>query len=62
VIVPGVVGLPVGAARAVLSGSGLGSGLAYTSGRPGRVAAQSPGAGGQLPRGSSVTLMVGRRG
>jgi membrane peptidoglycan carboxypeptidase len=61
VIVPGVVGLPIGQARAVLSGSGLGAGLAYTSGRPGRVAAQSPGAGGQLPRGSSVILMVGRR-
>jgi beta-lactam-binding protein with PASTA domain len=46
----------------VLTGSGLDSGLAYTGGRPGRVAAQSPGAGGQLPRGSSVTLMVGRSG
>jgi membrane peptidoglycan carboxypeptidase len=60
-IVPGVVGLPVGVAMAVLSGSGLASGVAYTNGRPGRVAAQSPAPGGSLPRGSSVTLMVGRR-
>jgi penicillin-binding protein 1A len=63
VIVPGVVGLPAGAARAVLTTTGLSSGLAYTNrGRPGRVAAQSPGAGDRLPRGSSVTLVVGRRG
>jgi membrane peptidoglycan carboxypeptidase len=63
VIVPGVVGLRVGVARAVLRGSGFSSGLAYTHlGRPGRVAAQSPGAGDRLPRGSSVTLLVGRRG
>ena len=60
-IVPGVVGLLVGVAMAVLSGSGLASGVAYTNGRPGRVAAQSPAPGGSLPRGSSVTLMVGRR-
>ena len=58
---PGVVGLPVGVARAVLSGSGLASGVAYTSGRPGRVAAQSPGAGDLRPAGSPVTLTVGRR-
>jgi membrane peptidoglycan carboxypeptidase len=61
-IVPGVVGLPVDVARAVLSESGLASGLAYTNGRPGRVAAQSPAPGDRLPRGSPVTLMVGRRG
>jgi membrane peptidoglycan carboxypeptidase len=61
-IVPGVVGLPVGVARTVLSDSGLASGLAYTSGPPGRVAAQSPAPGDRLPRGSPVTLMVGRRG
>jgi penicillin-binding protein 1A len=60
-VVPGVVGLPVGVARAILSGSGLASGVAYTSGRPGRVAAQSPGAGDLLPEGSPVTLTVGRR-
>jgi membrane peptidoglycan carboxypeptidase len=60
-IVPGVVGLPVGVAMAVLSGSGLASSVAYTNGRPGRVAAQSPAPGGRVPRGSSVTLMVGRR-
>jgi membrane peptidoglycan carboxypeptidase len=61
VLVPGVVGLPAAAARAVLTGTGLSAGLAYTDrGRPGRVAAQRPGAGGRLPRGSSVTLLVGR--
>jgi penicillin-binding protein 1A len=62
VIVPGVVGLQVGVARAVLTRAGLSSGLAYTnSGPPGRVAAQSPGAGAQLPRRSYVTLVVSRR-
>jgi membrane peptidoglycan carboxypeptidase len=63
VVVPGVVGLPVGAARAALSTTGLSSGLAYTNqGRPGRVSAQSPGPGSRLPRGSYVTLLVRRRG
>jgi beta-lactam-binding protein with PASTA domain len=59
--VPGLVGLPVETARALLRGSGLASGVAYTGGRPGRVAAQSPGAGDLLPEGSPVTLTVGRR-
>ena len=60
--VPGVVGLQVSVARALLTRAGLSSGLAYTnSGRPGRVAAQSPGAGARLPRGSYVTLVVSRR-
>jgi membrane peptidoglycan carboxypeptidase len=63
VIVPGVTGLPAGAARAVLTAAGLSAGLAYTNrGRPGRVTAQSPGAGDRLPGGSYVTLVVGRRG
>ena len=62
VLVPGVVGLPAGAARAVLRTTGLSAGLAYSGrGRPGRVTAQTPGAGDRLPRGSSVTLVVGRR-
>jgi len=61
-IVPGVVGLQVSVARALLSARGLTSGLVYTrSGRPGRVSAQSPGAGARLPKGSYVTL-VARRG
>ena len=62
VIVPGVVGLQAGVARTVLTRAGLSSGLAYTnSGQPGRVAAQSPGAGAQLPRDSYITLVVSRR-
>jgi penicillin-binding protein 1A len=62
VVVPGVVGLPVGAARSVLTQSGLSPGMAYTtSGQPGRVAAQSPGPGSRLPSGSYITLVVGRR-
>jgi penicillin-binding protein 1A len=62
VIVPGVVGLQAGVARTVLTRAGLSSGLAYTSnGQPGRVAAQSPGAGAQLPRNSYITLLVSRR-
>jgi beta-lactam-binding protein with PASTA domain len=56
------VGLQVGVARALLAARGLTSGLAYSrDGRPGRVSAQSPGAGARLPRGSYVTLVV-RRG
>jgi outer membrane biosynthesis protein TonB len=62
VIVPGVVGLPVDTARSVLTESGLSPGMAYTtSGQPGRVTAQSPGPGSSLPRGSYITLVVGRR-
>jgi membrane peptidoglycan carboxypeptidase len=61
-IVPGVVGLQVSVARALLAARGLSSGLAYSrNGRPGRVSAQSPGAGARLPKGSLVTLVV-RRG
>jgi penicillin-binding protein 1A len=60
-VVPGVVGLQVAVARALLRGAGLTSGLAYTDHGPrGRVAAQSPGAGARLPRGSYVTMVVGR--
>jgi membrane peptidoglycan carboxypeptidase len=62
VVVPAVVGLPAGTARSVLTSSGLSPGMAYTtSGQPGRVAAQSPGPGSRLRRGSYVTLVVGRR-
>jgi penicillin-binding protein 1A len=62
VVVPGVVGLQASVARTLLAQAGLTSGLAYTSsGPPGRVTAQSPGAGSRLPRGSYVTLVVGRR-
>jgi membrane peptidoglycan carboxypeptidase len=62
-VVPGVVGLQVNVARALLTRAGFSSGLAYTnSGPPGRVAAQSPGAGARLPKGSYVTLLVSRRG
>jgi penicillin-binding protein 1A len=62
-VVPGVVGLQVSVAQALLTRAGFSSGLAYTtSGKPGRVAAQSPGAGARLPKGSYVTLLVSRRG
>jgi penicillin-binding protein 1A len=61
VAVPGVVGLQASVARALLATSGLRSGLTYTrNGTPGRVAAQSPSAGSRLPRGSYITLVVGR--
>ncbi|HEV2893387.1 MAG TPA: PASTA domain-containing protein, partial [Actinomycetota bacterium] len=61
-VVPGVVGLQVTVATALLQRAGFSSGLAYTNrGQPGRVAAQSPGAGTQLPRGSYITLVVSRR-
>jgi serine/threonine-protein kinase len=61
-VVPGVVGLQVGVARALLTTAGFGTGVAYTNrGPPGRVAAQRPGAGAQLPGGSTVTLVVSRR-
>jgi penicillin-binding protein 1A len=61
-IVPGVVGLQAAVARVLLATAGLTSGLTYTgNGPPGRVAAQSPGAGTRLPRGSYVTLVVSRR-
>jgi membrane peptidoglycan carboxypeptidase len=61
-VVPGVVGLQVSVARAVLTRAGFSSGLAYTNrGQPGRVAAQSPAAGARLPKGSYITLVVSRR-
>ncbi|MDP9207256.1 MAG: PASTA domain-containing protein, partial [Actinomycetota bacterium] len=60
-VVPGVVGLQVSVARALLTRAGFSSGLAYTNrGQPGRVAAQSPAAGTQLPKGSYITLLVRR--
>jgi membrane peptidoglycan carboxypeptidase len=63
VVVPGVVGLQASVATALLGRAGLASGVTYTrDGPPGRVRAQSPGPGSRLPRGSSVTLLVGRRG
>ena len=62
-LVPGVVGLQVAVARALLRRAGFSSGLAYTNrGQPGRVVAQSPEPGTRLPRGSYVTLLVRRRG
>jgi membrane peptidoglycan carboxypeptidase len=62
VVVPGVVGLQASVARSLLGAAGLTSGLVYSNnGAPGRVAAQSPGPGARLPRGSYVTLVVGRR-
>jgi beta-lactam-binding protein with PASTA domain len=62
VVVPGVVGLQANVARSLLRAAGLTSGLVYSSNAaPGRVAAQSPGPGARLPRGSYITLVVGRR-
>jgi penicillin-binding protein 1A len=62
VLVPGVVGLQASVARALLAAAGLTSGLASTgNGPPGRVAAQSPGPGARVPRGSYVTLVVSRK-
>jgi membrane peptidoglycan carboxypeptidase len=62
VVVPGVVGLQASVARTLLARAGLTSGLTYTTnGPPGRVSAQSPGPGSRLPRGSYVTLVIGRR-
>jgi penicillin-binding protein 1A len=61
-LVPGVIGLQVSVATALLRRAGFSSGLAYTNrGQPGRVADQSPGAGTRLPKGSYVTLLVRRR-
>jgi penicillin-binding protein 1A len=58
---PNVVGLPVGTARAMLAALGFRVGIGYTNGGPpNRVVSQSPAAGTPLPRGSYVTLVVGR--
>ena len=63
IVLPGVVGLPVGTARTLLGALGFRVEIGYTSGgSPNRVVSQSPGAGTQLPSGSSVTLVVGRGG
>ena len=63
IVLPNVVGLPVGTARALLGALGLRVTIGYTSnGSPDRVVNQSPPPGTQLPRGSNVTLVVGRRG
>jgi penicillin-binding protein 1A len=63
VVLPGVVGLPVATARALLGALGLRVGLGYANGGPpDRVVSQSPGPGAQVPKGSYVTLVVGRRG
>jgi beta-lactam-binding protein with PASTA domain len=57
-----VVGLPVDTARNLLTALGFQVGIGYTNGGPpNRVVSQSPGAGSQLPRGASVTLVVARR-
>jgi membrane peptidoglycan carboxypeptidase len=60
IVLPGVVGLPLAAARGLLSALGLRVGVTG-SGPPDRVVSQSPGAGAQVPKGSLVTLVVGRR-
>jgi beta-lactam-binding protein with PASTA domain len=63
VVLPNVVGLPVGTARDLLGLLGFRVGIGYSGGgAPNRVLSQSPGAGTQLPRGSYVTLVVGRGG
>jgi membrane peptidoglycan carboxypeptidase len=62
VVVPGVVGLQASVAKALLAARGLTSVVTYTSGPTGRVVAQSPGPGSRLPKGSYVTLVVGRKG
>jgi membrane peptidoglycan carboxypeptidase len=63
IVLPNVVGLPVGTARTLLGALGLRVGIGYTNGGPpNRVVSQSPGAGTQVPRGSNVTLVVGRGG
>jgi hypothetical protein len=63
VVLPNVVGLPIGTARDLLGVLGFRVGVGYSGGgSPNRVMSQSPGAGTQLPRGSYVTLVVGRGG
>ena len=63
VVVPGVVGLQASVAKALLTARGLTVEITYTRNAPaGRVAAQSPGPGTTLPKGSYVTLVVGRKG
>jgi membrane peptidoglycan carboxypeptidase len=62
VVLPNVVGLPVATARALLGALSLRVGVGYTNGGPpDRVVSQSPGAGAQVPAGSYVTVVVGRR-
>jgi serine/threonine-protein kinase len=63
VVLPNVVGLPVNTARGLLGVLGFRVGIGYTAGgSPNRVMSQNPGAGTQLPKGSYVTLVVGRGG
>jgi penicillin-binding protein 1A len=63
VVLPNVVGLPAGTARNLLGALGFRVGIGYTGGGPrNRVVSQSPAAGTPLPRGSYVTLVVGRGG
>ena len=63
VVLPNVVGLPVDTARSLLSLLGFQVGIGYSGGgSPNRVMSQSPAAGTQLPKGSYVTLVVGRGG
>jgi membrane peptidoglycan carboxypeptidase len=62
IVLPSVVGLPVATAKALLTALGLRVGIGATgSGPPDRVVSQSPAAGAQVPTGSSVTLIIGRR-
>ncbi len=61
-LVPGVVGLPVGQARATLAGAGFRIVAVPVPGRGqrGRVLSQAPGGGSQAPPGATVLLLVGR--
>ena len=57
VVVPDVVGQPLGAAQALLSGAGFQVNVNQIPG-PGIVRSQSPGAGEEQPKGTTVTLYV----
>ena len=60
-LVPAVVGLTLADARAKLKSLGLRLRAgAFVQGRPGRVVAQQPGAGGAVKPGMTVTLFLGR--
>ncbi len=59
VVVPDVVGMPVGQARTVLADAGLGSEISqFFGGSSSRVVAQFPGAGRTVRPGTSIRLMT----
>jgi membrane peptidoglycan carboxypeptidase len=63
--VPAVTGMRANRAAGVLRGAGFGVRVSYLpggGGQAGRVVAQSPAAGAQVPKGTTVTLVVGRAG